>query len=361
MTAKDQLRFWLIGLAVTLLALWLLRGILLPFVAAMAVAYFLDPAADRLERWGCSRLVATSIIMGAFFALVLVLAVLLVPLLQKQAVDLATHLPDYFEAIRTYISGALTRIQARLPAAEVEHLRQAISGYSGEMIAWIGSVLAGIWSGGLALVNVVSLIFVTPVVCFYLLRDWDRMVARIDSWLPQQYAPVIREQARLIDETLAAFVHGQALVCIILGTYYAAGLSIAGLDFGLIIGVVAGLISFIPYVGSVLALVSSIGIAFAQTGGWQFPAICAGVVLVGQVVEGNYLQPVLIGDRVKLHAVWVIFALLAGGSLLGFVGILLAVPVAAVIGVLGRFALQRYLESPLYRGAGSSDGSGDGE
>ncbi len=353
MTGERQAWFWLIGLAVTVLLLWLLRGILLPFVAAMAVAYFLDPAADKLEDWGCSRAVATSIITAVFFVVVVLLAILVLPILINQIAEFAAKVPGYLEILQGYVIDLVERVQARLSAERIEELRGAVTGYLGQGVQLLGQVLGGLWSGGLALVNLLSLVFITPVVCFYLLRDWDKITDRIDSWLPRQHAAVIRRQVDLIDETLAGFVRGQGLVCLCLGTYYAVALTISGLDFGLVIGLGAGLISFIPYVGSALGMLVSVGLAVAQFADWQMVAIVAVIFVVGQFVEGNFLSPKLVGDRVKLHPVWIIFALLAGGALLGFVGLLLAVPVAAVIGVLSRFGLERYLDSRLYRAGGS--------
>jgi len=195
---------------------------------------------------------------------------------------------------------------------------------------------------------VLSLLFITPVVAFFLLRDWDRILARIDSWLPRRHAPVIRAQAAKVDETLSGFVRGQGTVCLLLGVFYAIALALVGLDFGLVIGVLIGLISFVPYAGAMIGAVLSIGLAAVQFGDWTHVLIIAGIFVFGQAVEGNVLTPKLVGDRVNLHPVWVIFALLAFGSLFGFVGVLLAVPIAAILGVLVRFALERYLASPLY-------------
>lgn len=360
MTAERQVRIWLIGLLATAVALYLLRGILLPFVAGMAVAYFLDPAADRLEKWGCSRTVATVIITGIFFVVVILLALLILPLLQRQIIEFAGRLPDYVETLRGLLAALLERLQDRISAKELEELRGVVGQQLGDALKWLGSLLPGLWSGGVALANILSLIFITPVVCFYLLRDWDVMVTKIDSWLPPRHAEVIREQARLIDETLAGFVRGQGLVCLVLATYYGIGLTLAGLEFGLVVGISTGLIAFIPYVGTALGLVVSTSLALVQFDAWQDVAIVLGIFVFGQIVEGNFLSPKLVGDRVKLHAVWIIFALLAGAALLGFVGVLLAVPVAAIVGVLGRFALQRYLESPLYTGPGGGAGSAGG-
>lgn len=350
MTTSQQLRFWLIGLVVSILLLWILRGVLMPFVAAMAVAYFLDPAADKLEAWGCSRMWATTIITAVFFLIVIAIAMIIVPVVARQLFEFTKHLPGYLESLQIWITGLVQELEAKVPSGGLGKIRDAIGEYGGQAVKWIGSLVGQIWSGGMALASVLSLIFITPVVCFYLIRDWDKMTAKIDSWLPREHAETIREQLAEIDRTLAGFVRGQGLVCLSLGVYYAVGLSLAGLQFGLIIGLVAGILSFIPYVGSMFALIASAGLAAAQFGDWQHVAIVLGIVVVGQFVEGNFLSPKLVGDRVKLHAVWIIFALLAGGTLLGFTGILLAVPVAAVAGVLSRFALRNYLGSPLYEG-----------
>lgn len=348
MTTTQQWRFWLIGLVISIFLLWVLRGVLMPFVAAMAVAYFLDPAADKLEDWGCSRMWATTIITVVFFIIVVAIAMIIVPVVARQLFEFTKNLPGYLEGLQVWITGLVQQLEARMPSGGLTKIRDAIGEYGGQAIKWLVSLIGQVWSGGMALANVLSLIFITPVVCFYLLRDWDKMTAKIDSWLPRDHADTIREQLGEIDRTLAGFVRGQGLVCLSLGLYYAIGLSLAGLQFGLIVGLVAGILSFIPYIGSMFALLASAGLAAAQFGDWQNVAIVVGIVLVGQFVEGNFLSPKLVGDRVRLHAVWIIFALLAGGTLLGFTGILLAVPVAAVIGVLSRFALRNYLDSPLF-------------
>ncbi|HVO15054.1 MAG TPA: AI-2E family transporter [Alphaproteobacteria bacterium] len=349
-----HLRFWLITLVVVCVLLYLLRGALLPFVAGMAIAYFLDPAADRLEKWGCSRTLATTIITLAFALVVIALLVLIVPVLSDQVSDLVKNLPSYADALKGALSRVIGVLQERLPPDQAANLRDTITQHIGDALKWLGGLVGSIWSGGVALAETLSLIFVTPVVTFYLLKDWDRMVARIDGWLPRDNAEVIREQMRLIDQRLAGFVRGQSLVCLSLGCFYAVALSLAGLKFGLVVGLVAGILSFIPYVGTIVGFVSSVGLALAQSDNWQYHLLIVGIFVVGQVMEGNFLSPKLVGDRVGLHPVWIIFALFAGAALLGFLGVLLAVPVAAMIGVLGRFALQRYLASPLYSGAGSA-------
>jgi len=244
----------------------------------------------------------------------------------------------------------LERMIADLPADTLDNIRDAAKEFAGRAVKWVSDVVANIWSGGLAFFNMLSLLVITPVVAFYLLRDWDLITAKIDSWLPRDAAPTIRKQFAEIDQTLAAFVRGQSTVCLVLGLIYGAGLTVAGLKSGLLVGLGAGFISFIPYLGAASGLVVGLGIAIFQFSEWTPIFVVAAIFLTGQTLESYVLTPRLVGDRVGLHPVWIIFALLAGGAVFGFTGVLLAVPVAAVIGVLTRFAIARYLDSPLYRG-----------
>lgn len=352
MTSGQRLRFWLIGTVVFVLALWLLRAVLLPFVAGMAIAYFLDPVADRLQRAGLSRTLATLLITGGFFVVMVVLLILLVPVLQEQVLDFAHRMPDYIDALSKRLQPIILDLKRKLSARDIEKLRSSVGEYAGTAVTWGVELLRGLLTGGLALVSLLSLVFITPVVTFYLLRDWDDMVARVDGWLPRQHADTIRAQFREIDRTLAGFLRGQAMVCLALGTMYAVGLTLVGLDLGLVIGLVSGLVSFIPYLGTLTGFAVGVALAYAQTQDWVMPAMVTAVFVVGNLIEGNFLAPKLVGDRVGLHPVWIMFALLAGGGLFGFVGIILAVPVAAVVGVLVRFSLSHYLQSPLYRGNG---------
>lgn len=347
-TRTAQWRGWLVFAGLFVLFVFLFQSILLPFVAGLAVAYFLDPAADWLERKGLSRALAAAVVL-VFFILVMVATVLLLlPLLQAQVVDLVRRLPEYVSALQHQALDLADLLRASLSEEDIERLRSGLSSNLGAAFTWLGGVIKGLVGGGLALFNLLTLLFVTPIVAFYLLRDWDRIVATVDGLLPREHLETIREQARIVDSTLAGFVRGQASVCLILGVFYAVGLTLAGLDFGFVVGLVAGLISFIPYVGSIFGLVASVGLALVQFDDFLRVGIVAAIFLGGQAVEGNVLTPKLVGDRVNLHPVWVIFALFAGGALFGFVGLLLAVPVAAVVGVFVRFAIAQYRESGMY-------------
>jgi predicted PurR-regulated permease PerM len=354
MTKDLRLRFWLGGLALFLLALYALRSILLPFVAGMAVAYLLDPLACRLEKLGLSRIWATIIMTLGFVLMVGLAIVLLAPLLQDQLVGFVQRVPAYVTQLTHRMAPLWHVVKTYLSPADIAKLRASVGEYAGTVVGWVASLVGTLLTESLALVNLLSLIFVTPVVVFYLLRDWRAMTRQINHLLPLRHAEVIRSQLRAIDQILAGWVRGQAMVCLILGLIYGIGLTLVGLDLGLVVGLMAGLLSFVPFLGTISGLVVGLGLALAQSQGWNLPGMVAGVFLFGNLLEGNVLGPRLVGKKIGLHPVWVIFALLAGGALFGFVGILLALPAAAVTGVLIKFGIQRYLASSLYRDEGAS-------
>jgi predicted PurR-regulated permease PerM len=356
--SASQLRFWLILLVVTLLCVYLLRSVLLPFVAGMAVAYLLDPVCDRLEKWKLSRTWATAIVTVIFVLLCVLVLLLVIPLVVSQLATFIERAPEYLAAIQREVAVMMEFVRDRLAPGTEEKVRALLSGSTEKLFAWATSVLGGIVSGGVAFFNFVALMVITPIVAFYLLRDWDRMVDKADDWLPRKHQATIRRLAKEVDETLAGFLRGQGAVCLSLAIFYAVGLSLAGLDFGLVVGLIAGFLSFIPYVGSLVGLFLSVGLALAQFDDWISVGIVAVVFFIGQAIEGNFLTPKLVGERVGLHPVWVMFALLAGGALFGFVGVMLAVPVAAVVGVGVRFGISQYRLSSYYTG-GAGGGSGD--
>ena len=331
------------------LALQLFASVLAPFVAAAVLAYALDPPTSQLTRLGLPRGVAALLMILAMITAVLLFALLLYPLLVVQIGLLVTRIPQYATLLQGWARDELTALQDNFGHDVVnDKLRDLVSGQAGSMLSIVLSAITGVIGSGFAIFNVLTLAVVTPVVGFYLLRDWPRVVGMINDWLPVRYAGVIRAQAREVDRILSAWVRGQALCCLFLALYYAAGLTVAGLDLGLVVGLAAGLLSFIPYVGSITGGVTAIGLALAQFPHWRGVIVVACVLMVGQALEGYVIYPRFLGDRVELPAVWVIFALFAGGAAFGFLGVMLAVPVAATIGVLCRFWLRRYLSSALY-------------
>jgi len=346
-------RFWLAAAVVFLLLLWLLNDILLPFVVGMAVAYFLDPVVSRLQRLGLSRTLATTAVTIFAVLLAVGLAMAILPPLFGEVQSLISSTPQYIVQAATRLQPLIEPLRQRLgmPSLSLQDLQADVTQWAGQALTIAGSLASGLAQKGFALINLLALVFLTPVVTFYLLRDWEKVVAAIDRALPLDHAETIRQLARQCNAAIAGYVRGQALVCIALGSIYAIGLMLVGLQFGLIIGLIAGAISFIPFVGTFVGAVLSLGMALAQfPPDWMGVAKVGLVFLFGQTMEGNVLSPKLVGDRVGLHPVWIMFALLAGGSLFGFVGVLLAVPTAAVIGVLVRFLLLRYRQSALYRG-----------
>ncbi len=352
MSASKQTLFWLGAMVLLLFLIALLRDILLPFVVGAAIAYFLDPLADRLESLGLSRLLATIVIVLFFSLFAILCLIFLLPLLVDQLIDLVSRLPGYFQSLRELSISTLERWFGDRWTGGNLGLDGTFSELAGKATGWAGQVLGSVWSGGLAIVNFLALIVITPVVTFYLLLDWDRMMQHISDWLPRDHAKTIRQIGREIDEVISGFVRGQITVLAILGVFYVLGLTLIGLNFGLLIGLGAGIISFVPFVGPVVGFLVGGAVAVVQFWPeWQWVAAVLAVFLIGQFVEGNVLSPMIVGDRIGLHPVWLIFALFVFGYLFGFVGMLLAVPAAAAIGVLVRFGLQTYLQSPVYHGS----------
>ena len=341
-----QLRYWGIAAAAFLALLWVLNDAVLPFLAGAAAAYFLNPVAERLVRLGMARVWAVVLITAVVGGLVGAAGFLVIPSVVAQAVALFNAAP---EALTT----AYRFLEAQLPDVldSESALRRSMAGL-GESIQSRGlELVERVLSSARGLLGVLVFLVIAPVVAFYLLLDWDRMLARIDALLPRDHAPVIRQLARDIDRAVAGFVRGQLSVCLILAVYYATALMLVGLEFGLVVGVVTGMISFIPYIGAIIGGALSIGLALYQF--WGAPGLIAAVVAIfalGQFLEGNVLVPRMVGRSVGLHPVWLLFALSAFGTLFGFAGMLVAVPVAAALGVVVRFLIGQYEESSLYRG-----------
>ncbi len=341
---------WVSILALVVILLVLFQEILLPFVAGFAVAYFLDPVADRLERFGLSRTIATTIITTAFIVVIVLFLIFAVPLLQGQIIEFLENLPQYFQAARGWAEPMIEKWANKIEPGQADRAEAVIEKFSERAAQFVLGIIGNVWAGGMALVNLFALIVITPVVTFYLLRDWDAIVERVNSWLPRSHAETIRGQVKLMDSTLSGFVRGTGMVCIILSVFYAGTLSAAGLNFGVAIGLAAGIISFVPYLGSLGGLIVCVGLACLQFDEVWRIGVIAGIFVVGQIGEGMFLTPKLVGDRIRLHPVWVIFAVLGGGTLFGFVGMMVALPVAALLGVIIRFGVDKYLESDTYQG-----------
>ncbi|RLQ87665.1 AI-2E family transporter [Notoacmeibacter ruber] len=346
---RRRVLFWGTVAIVSLIFLWVFRSVLMPFVVGMLLAYFLDPVADMLERRGLSRTLAAIVILIVAIALLILGFVLIVPVLANQLSSFIERLPELLSNLQALITSYgpawLERVFGVDEATLQRGLNEALSQGSG----FIASLLESIWNSGAALVDIAALVVIAPVVAFYMLIDWDRMIASIDEHVPRRHVETVRAIAKDVDRAVAGFIRGQGSVCLILGIYYAIGLTLVGLNFGLLIGLGAGVISFIPYIGSTVGLVVALSVALVQF--WpEWPWILAtlAVFFSGQFIEGNILQPKLVGGQVGLHPVWLMFALFAFGALFGFIGVLIAVPAAAAVGVIVRFMLRRYRHSHLY-------------
>ena len=347
---RFRLWFWLASIVLFFCFLSLIEGILLPFVVGMLAAYFLDPAVTKLSRRGWSRTAAAAFITIGFFLLAVILCVVLTPLIAHQLSALIRDFPSYLHGMQVKYADKIEYYIAKLDPEQVSTIRDAVGNFGGGLVSWGGKMASNLVQSGLAILNILSLIFITPIVAFYLLRDWNKLVMQFDHLLPRDHAATIREQLHKIDQTLSGFIRGQTNVCLILATYFGLALSLLGLNFGLVIGILTGFLFFLPYIGVATGFLLSCIVAVFQFG---FGAKLAGVVVVygiGLITENSFLTPRLVGDKVGLHPLWVIFGILAGGDLFGFVGILIAVPATAIIGVLVKFATARYLQSSLYRG-----------
>lgn len=353
MMKNRQLWMWSGATVVLLGILYLIQGILMPFLTGILVAYAMNPAVKRFEKWGISRTFGTSIMIFSFFLLIGLFLFIVIPFIQTELLRLASRVPQYGNRILVTLQPFIDNASLYIKPEDTERLRELASSYLVDVITWGIKLLVKILTSGLALANLLSLIVITPIVAFYFLRDWNKIIGALDSWLPRPYEPTLRQLFMEMNDRIGGFAKGQSLVCLLIGAYYVTTLTLAHLDFSVVVGMVIGVIAFIPYVGAIIGFMLSMGIAFSQFSDWTSIGIIAGIFAVGQTLEGYFLIPYFVGDRIGLHPVWVLFSLLVGGVLYGFIGILFALPVAAAMGVLVRHLLAVYLKSPYYLGPAS--------
>lgn len=346
MVEKKQTIFWIVITCILFLAIYSLSPVLMPFVAGMILAYLLDPLVDRVEKIGIRRSFSTFFVLTIFFVCSVGSSLLLLPVILNQLSNLTSFLPTLISNLEPFIRQARSLVDNAIKADNNNQLPLPVA----DILNWAGGFLTEIISSSLAFANLLSLIIITPIVAFYLLRDWDLIIKKVKSWMPIAQKVRIVEQVSKVDRSLSALVRGQGTVCLILALYYSVSLTAVGLQFGILIGIFSGIVSFIPFVGAILGAIFSIGFSIIQFDTYTPIFFVAGIFLVGQVVEGNFLTPKLIGEAVGLHPVWVIFALLTGATLFGFLGVLLALPIAVVVAVLIRFSLSSYLGSEIYSG-----------
>jgi predicted PurR-regulated permease PerM len=352
MALERQVTFWGAALAVFVAVLWVLSDVLLPFVAGMALAYLLDPIARRGERLGIGRAVSALTVLTLVIVAVVVAVMVVAPIISEQFTAFVDNLPGYLTKLQSIVADPSRPWLAKIfGGGNLSDPGKSDSGLVMQASGYIGTFLASVWSGSRAVFSVLSLLIITPVVAFYLLVDWEKVVATIDGCIPLHHRSTVHTLAHDIDAAIAGFVRGQAVICLILATYYSIGLTLTGLNFGFLIGMMTGLLSFIPFVGAGTGFLVAAVVAIAQFWpSWISIAMVGCVFLIGQALEGYVLSPKLVGPKVGLHPVWMMFALIAFGYLFGFVGLLVAIPLAATIGVLLRFAIRKYLESPIYTG-----------
>lgn len=325
-----------------------ISGILLPFILAFVLAYFLHPSVVVLQRKRLSRTVATTIITVLFCFFVIGVFLILIPILQAQILTLMVKIPVLADVLWEKIQTVVLYTKENIAPDQLKQISNVVSTTVFSLFNTLSSKLLKMLTGGIVFFNIVSLILITPVVLFYVLRDWRSVERKMADMVPVGYKEKVHVIFSEINRALSGFIRGQASVCLLLGLFYGVGLSLVGLDFGLLIGLLSGILSFIPYFGFLTGIVLSCLFALVQAaslGLWLGIAI---VFVIGQILESYILTPRLVGDKVGLHPVWVMFSLLAGGALFGFVGVLIAVPVAAIVGVFVRHIIMWYKKTPVY-------------
>lgn len=351
MIAQKQLIFWAAVFAAFIAFVFVFKAILLPFVLGLAIAYLLNPAVNGLRRLKIGRGPAALIILFSFVIVIAAFFAVVLPVVYNELAGLSQALPGYAEKLWALVEPFSTRVQSTLGIQGGDDLKAMIGDNAGAGIDVAKRFAIGVAAGGLALLDILSVAVITPVVAYFMMKEWNNIAAWLEDLMPKDNKKTIMDLLKQIDTKLSGFVRGQITVAVVLGIAYAIALSIAGLNYGVLIGLGAGLLSIIPMVGSTVGLLVSVAVAWFQTGEWTFVAIIAAIFIIGQLIEGNFLTPKLVGDSVGLHPLWVFFALLAGGSLFGIVGMLLAVPVAAVVGVLMAFGIRQYKGSSYFKSA----------
>ncbi len=348
---KQHVYFWLATMLGFFLAIWLLRSILLPFVLGVALAYFLDPLVTKMIGRRLGRTTCSIIVLVLFFGIFIAIGLLIIPLVAEQVAAFISQVPEYYERTAELVEPLIIRASELIGTDAPDQLQQTGIEALEKIAQFAGNAALGVLEGGASLVGLLSLLAITPLVAFYLLVQWPSLVERVNRWYPRDHADTIRDLVHQVDSVLKGFVNGSALIIASLSTFYAIGLSVMGLQYGLTIGLIAGAISFIPYLGTAFGLIAAVGVALFQFWpGLVMPVVALVIFVVGQLVADYVLTPRIMGDKVQLHPLWVIFGIFACGTLFGFIGMIIAVPITAVIGVLARFFMAQYEESDVYRG-----------
>ncbi|MBX9697721.1 MAG: AI-2E family transporter [Alphaproteobacteria bacterium] len=346
----EKLLIWGVFFTSLIYFIYHISGIMIPFVAGILVAYLLNPLASLLVRFKLPRVLSTMLLILTFFLSIAGLMTIAFPFLKRELLKLAVQIPDYGDRLYQTLTPYIQTLSQYVDQKSIEMIKNTASGHVGDMISWGLKLVAGLFTNSLALANLISLIILTPVVAFYLLRDWPNLVESLESLFPKESKQSIKKLLSEINRTLKGYIQGQLLVCLTLGLFYTLAYTFIGLDFSITLGCMTGILAFIPYIGFFIGATAAISIALAQFPDWTSPSYVMIILGVGQLLESNFLTPKLVGDRVGLHPVWIIFALLTGGFFFGFLGLVIALPVAATLGVLVRFLISKYKGSVYYLG-----------
>ncbi len=343
-----HLIFWTGATIVFVLTIILFKTVLLPFVMGIAVAYLLNPTVNKFSEVGIARGPAALMILFSFLILIGGFIGIVSPILYRELAQFSKDLPEYIEKFWEMLTPITAKLEEYIGTVEKENIEALIKDNAGSATALAKVIVSKLAAGGQALADIVSVAIFMPIVAYFMMKEWPAVTKWVHDLLPRHSEGTIVSLLKQIDEKLSGFIRGQITVAVVLGLAYAIMLTIAGLKYGFMIGLFSGFLSVIPMVGSAVGLIVSVAVAWFQAGDIMFVALVGGIFLGGQVIEGNFLTPKLVGDSVGLHPLWVFFALLAGGSLLGILGMFLAVPIAAVIGVLLAFAIAEYKKSAYY-------------
>lgn len=346
---RNHLFFWMITSFFLFGFIWIFNPVLLPFVLGIALAYLLDPAMEKLAGWKFPRWAAALTILSFFFVIILSILALVLPMIFRELQQLAEMSPDYADKAWTMIAPYAEWIQTRIGNSDLSSLENTLRNNIGNAFKIGGNLVTGLANGGQAVTGFLTTLVITPIVAFFMMKEWNVITTWLDDMLPRDNYDTIRSLLDKMNQKMSGFIRGQLSVALALALIYAIALTIAGLNFGFLVGFIAGLLSIIPMLGSTIGLLVSIVIAWFQMKSWGFVAIIAAIFLTGQFIEGNILTPRLLGKSVGLHPLWILFAVMAGGSLFGLTGMLLAVPVTAIAGVLLSFGIERYKDSAYYK------------
>ncbi|MEM8833500.1 MAG: AI-2E family transporter [Pseudomonadota bacterium] len=350
-TTRTYFLFWAGVLTLFLGFVWLFNDILTPFVLGIVIAYLLNPLVKSFSTKGIKRTTASLIITVIFYLALIAVIAVITPILAKESAELIERMPEYNEKFFEWVQPHLAWLEEKFGEQYIVDAQEFLKSNVASILSFSSGVAGGLAAGGKAVLNTLTILVLTPLVSFFMMKEWPAITGWVEDLIPRQHEKMIKDILKQIDLKLAGFIRGQLTVAFLLGLIYAIALTIAGLNYGFLIGITAGILSIIPLVGSTLGLVVSVAVAWFQSGELSYVGIIAAIFIVGQIVEGNILSPKLLGDSVGLHPLWILFALMAGGSLFGILGMLLAVPVAAVIGVLASFAIIQYKKTPLYKKA----------